>query len=145
LRQSPASSPLAETFFEIGEHDTADELFESWLTADPQWRWGWIGRADCYRGWVKAYPEDPHRAEDLLLRGYSIPGVRDRADIADRLMLLCEETGRPDEAREWKRKAGLLRNPTAAARPGGRKVGRNESCPCGSGRKYKKCCGSPAS
>ena len=58
-------------------------------------------------------------------------------------MLLCEETGRPDEAREWKRKAVLLRNPTAAARPGGRKVGRNEPCPCGSGRKYKKCCDPP--
>lgn len=23
----------------------------------------------------------------------------------------------------------------------GRKVGRNEDCPCGSGKKYKKCCG----
>ncbi|HNW16714.1 MAG TPA: SEC-C metal-binding domain-containing protein, partial [bacterium] len=22
------------------------------------------------------------------------------------------------------------------------KVGRNDSCPCGSGKKYKKCCGS---
>ena len=28
---------------------------------------------------------------------------------------------------------------TQVARPG--KVGRNEPCPCGSGRKYKKCCG----
>jgi len=26
----------------------------------------------------------------------------------------------------------------------GRKVGRNERCPCGSGKKYKHCCGSPA-
>jgi SEC-C motif len=26
---------------------------------------------------------------------------------------------------------------------GGQKVGRNELCPCGSGKKYKKCCGSP--
>ncbi|OWZ83733.1 preprotein translocase subunit SecA [Natranaerobius trueperi] len=26
----------------------------------------------------------------------------------------------------------------------GKKVGRNEPCPCGSGKKYKKCCGSPA-
>ncbi len=25
-----------------------------------------------------------------------------------------------------------------------RKVGRNDPCPCGSGRKYKKCCGSPS-
>lgn len=24
-----------------------------------------------------------------------------------------------------------------------RKVGRNEPCPCESGKKYKKCCGSP--
>ncbi|MGQ9733412.1 MAG: SEC-C metal-binding domain-containing protein, partial [Candidatus Zipacnadales bacterium] len=23
----------------------------------------------------------------------------------------------------------------------GRKVGRNDPCPCGSGKKYKKCCG----
>ena len=23
----------------------------------------------------------------------------------------------------------------------GRKIGRNEPCPCGSGKKYKKCCG----
>ena len=26
-------------------------------------------------------------------------------------------------------------------RPTGKKVGRNEPCPCGSGRKYKRCCG----
>ncbi|WP_371740172.1 SEC-C metal-binding domain-containing protein [Bradyrhizobium sp. CCBAU 51765] len=25
--------------------------------------------------------------------------------------------------------------------PRGTKVGRNEPCPCGSGKKYKKCCG----
>jgi len=25
----------------------------------------------------------------------------------------------------------------------GRKIGRNEPCPCGSGKKYKKCCGAP--
>ena len=30
-------------------------------------------------------------------------------------------------------------NPTR--RPAGKKVGRNEPCPCGSGRKYKRCCG----
>jgi preprotein translocase subunit SecA len=25
------------------------------------------------------------------------------------------------------------------------KVGRNDPCPCGSGKKYKRCCGSPKS
>jgi uncharacterized protein len=28
---------------------------------------------------------------------------------------------------------------------GDRKVGRNEPCPCGSGKKFKRCCGSPTS
>ncbi len=27
------------------------------------------------------------------------------------------------------------------AKVGGQKVGRNDPCPCGSGKKYKKCCG----
>jgi uncharacterized protein len=27
----------------------------------------------------------------------------------------------------------------------GRKIGRNEPCPCGSGKKFKRCCGSTAS
>ena len=35
----------------------------------------------------------------------------------------------------------------AASVPGGQvraaKVGRNAPCPCGSGKKFKKCCGSP--
>ena len=31
--------------------------------------------------------------------------------------------------------------PSKARRPGRKKVGRNEPCPCGSGRKYKRCCG----
>jgi hypothetical protein len=30
---------------------------------------------------------------------------------------------------------------TRRPQPFGRKVGRNESCPCGSGKKYKRCCG----
>lgn len=33
---------------------------------------------------------------------------------------------------------GGLRTPPLKAAPG---VGRNDPCPCGSGRKYKKCCG----
>ena len=45
-------------------------------------------------------------------------------------------------------KAGIQRQevtrapqqPVAAVRAGN-KVGRNDPCPCGSGKKYKKCCG----
>ncbi len=38
----------------------------------------------------------------------------------------------------WRRRQ--TRPPVAAAMP---KIGRNEACPCGSGRKYKRCCGRP--
>ena len=40
---------------------------------------------------------------------------------------------------EWLYSEGLLR-PTTVVREG-KKVGRNEPCPCGSGKKYKQCCG----
>jgi len=34
--------------------------------------------------------------------------------------------------------------PNRNAQPAGGKVGRNAACPCGSGRKYKRCCGKAA-
>ncbi|MBS6829370.1 MAG: SEC-C domain-containing protein [Desulfovibrio sp.] len=38
---------------------------------------------------------------------------------------------------------GVALRPTAYRRPDP-KVGRNDPCPCGSGKKYKKCCGAAA-
>lgn len=40
---------------------------------------------------------------------------------------------------EWLYSAGNLKTTTVVRE--GRKVGRNEPCPCGSGKKYKQCCG----
>lgn len=42
------------------------------------------------------------------------------------------------------RYAELQRTNTVGARVDGVKVGRNDPCPCGSGKKFKKCCGAPA-
>jgi hypothetical protein len=44
-----------------------------------------------------------------------------------------EEPRRAKESRYWR--------PVAARRPSLPKVSRNAPCPCGSGKKYKKCCG----
>jgi hypothetical protein len=92
------------------------------------------------------------RAEKLLRRGYRVPGVRDRVYIAERLQEVCEDGGRPDDARQFGEQAERLRQePLRAAAglapPAGDvarrvKVGRNVPCPCGSGKKFKKCCGS---
>jgi preprotein translocase subunit SecA len=40
--------------------------------------------------------------------------------------------------------AGAARPGAAAAAAAGARVGRNDPCPCGSGKKYKKCCGADA-
>ena len=40
--------------------------------------------------------------------------------------------------------AAVAAGQTAVAPRGGRKIGRNSRCPCGSGRKYKRCCGANA-
>ena len=143
---------LGGAYFDAGTTEKAEELFGSWLEADPGWGWGWIGWADCYLPWA-GRPADFGRAEKLLRRGYRVPGIRDRADIAERLQEVCEESGRPGEARQFREQAERLRqkppHPAAKpARPPGdtartAKVGRNAPCPCGSGKKFKKCCGSP--
>ena len=43
--------------------------------------------------------------------------------------------GMHDFWKERRQPANLARRPTR------KKVGRNEPCPCGSGRKYRRCCG----
>ena len=40
---------------------------------------------------------------------------------------------------EWKYVAGNII--TETVKRDGEKIGRNDPCPCGSGKKYKKCCG----
>ena len=39
---------LGGAYFDAGMTEKAEELFRSWLDADPAWGWGWIGWADCY-------------------------------------------------------------------------------------------------
>jgi tetratricopeptide (TPR) repeat protein len=172
---------LAESYFELGEVEKAEALYRAWLAADPCWGWGWIGWSDCYR-FTRTEQVDLSRCEQILREGFAIAGVRDRADIADRLADVCEEQGRDEEAKEFRQQserrdttievsqtvssagtvlrqktqlnfggaglplsdlsnvAGMLREtPTMPVTR--QKVGRNEPCPCGSGKKYKKCCG----
>ena len=88
---------LAESYFELGETSKAEALFEQWLAADPRWGWGWIGWADLHF-FAENRPKDYGRAEELLARGYAMGGVRDREDIADRLVLAVSG--------DWARRGG---------------------------------------
>ena len=82
---------LADSYFETGQQETADELYQSWLEEDPAWGWGWIGWADCYTPFGPGKAQDYPRAEEILHRGYAVPGVREAEHIAGRLALICED------------------------------------------------------
>src|SRR6516162_982036 len=173
---------LAESYYELGETEKAEGLYREWLDADPRWGWGWIGWSDCYR-FTRTERRDWNGCEQILREGFAIAGVRDRADIADRLADACEEQGRSEEAKELRREAqrsaatvetsvnvssvgkvlrqktkinfggeglplselsnvaAMLRGTPPPAPVTSHKIGRNEPCRCGSGKKFKKCCG----
>ena len=173
---------MAESYYELGAAEEAKALYRGWLKLDPRWGWGWIGWSDCYQ-FTRTESRDLNRAEQLLREGLAIADIRDRSDIVERLADLCEEQGRNEEAKEFRRQAkasaaaiestlevhshgSVLRNKltvtfgdqglplselsnvaarlrAASSQPAiaRKKVGRNEPCPCGSGKKFKKCCG----
>jgi len=64
-------------------------------------------------------------------------GVDFGGDENGRNSLAIAVTGRPEMIRNLTY-SGFLKDPKSP------KVGRNEPCPCGSGKKHKKCCDSPA-
>lgn len=131
---------LAESHFELGDTGKTDTLYREWLSADPQWGWGWIGWARCYQ-FARAEMKDLNRAEQLLLEGLSVAQVRDSDELAEDLVALYETQGRLKEAQEMIRRA----RPSFTVPRSEPKVGRNDPCPCGSGKKFKKCCGSALS
>ena len=119
---------MAESCFDMGEASKADRLYEDWLAADPGWGWGWIGWSDLY--WLFSQRErDYQRAEQILTRAIGIPELRDRNYVLERLSDLHEESGQTED------------NITPFVAERRKKIGRNDPCPCGSGKKYKRCCG----
>ncbi len=149
---------VADTYNEAGELETVDRLYRLWFTDDPCWGWGWISWADCY--WLFTPRErDFPRGEAILREALAVAELRDRAEVLRRLADLYAESGRPEEEREVReqlaatrqvKKPGKPRSVPGSAPPSvpqfqqrvvEKKIGRNAPCPCGSGKKYKKCCG----
>ncbi|MFQ5639954.1 MAG: SEC-C metal-binding domain-containing protein [bacterium] len=139
---------LAESYSQIGEMERAESLYKKWLKDDPEWGWGWIGWSDCY--WLQNRDDNIFKmAEKILKEGISIASVRDRQDIYDRLESLYSERGREKDAEEIRQKTNVLSHRIKNGLQKNQnlqkvkkiKVGRNDPCPCGSGKKFKKCCG----
>ncbi|MBW1913113.1 MAG: SEC-C domain-containing protein, partial [Deltaproteobacteria bacterium] len=113
--------------------------------------------------WVEHLQDMDHMKEGIGLRGYGqldplreyqkesfalFEGLMERIReetllTLSRIHLLRQ---RPEEVPRQKKKAMHLSHGDEGAKPEtvkrkGQKIGRNAPCPCGSGKKYKKCCG----
>jgi len=77
---------LAQTYYQMGEIEKTDSLFDKWLKLEPDWGWGWIGWSDSY--WLRqdlGLEKDFDKAEKILRKGLSVPKVADKDFIKDRL------------------------------------------------------------
>jgi tetratricopeptide (TPR) repeat protein len=136
---------MAEGYFYSGDIETGDRLFAELLREDPDNGWGYVGWSDCY--WVGPVEKRYEIAEGILLKGYARSELQDRIAVVDRLRDVYKEWGKADKAQEFEKifadlwrdepQRFLYRRPAPIK---SKKVGRNDPCPCGSGKKYKKCC-----
>jgi tetratricopeptide (TPR) repeat protein len=114
-----------EILAEAGFESEAREQVKENLQRFPGDVWVTIKAGDAYLSL-----KDEREAEAAYRRALAVAKEKeDRNSAQERLVDLLESSGRGSEA------AALKAGP-----PGKTRVGRNAPCPCGSGKKYKKCC-----
>ena len=131
---------IAESYYALGDAKKCDQLYKDWLNEDPNWGWGYIAWSDCYGFGTNKIAPDQIKAREIIKIALTKPTIRDKADVLMRAIEIYEELGQKEEANKLKEEKRRLEKPliTPAVQP---KIGRNEPCPCGSGKKYKRCCG----
>jgi tetratricopeptide (TPR) repeat protein len=135
------ASDIAIILAEAGRPQHALARVKQNLSRFPDDAWTHIHAGD-----VQLALTDPASAErafrDAITLARSQGDASAIADANERLArLLADQPGREHEAAAAEREIGRANR---AADGGPRivvKIGRNDPCPCGSGRKYKRCCG----
>jgi lipopolysaccharide biosynthesis regulator YciM len=133
---------IAESYFRLGMLDKGESEYKKLTDENPTWGWGWIGWADEYSIFKENINHD--KAIEILTQSLKVGGIDETDEIKLRLRKLYENCGLTDKANALSvgenDKKSMVHSTVI---PDGRKVkvGRNEPCPCGSGNKYKRCCG----
>ena len=160
---------LAELYYLLGKREEADALFEKMLEEDPEDVYLWAGYAREYGGRYgydneRAYTIYKRGIDAVLAECAKQPELdllhyRDIDLLYDEIAEVCTILGKTEEADEWLEKSRAISRsaedryttvteaPDFSCEPPKQqpiiappKVGRNDPCPCGSGKKYKKCC-----
>lgn len=137
---------IADSHYALGSEKECDRLYSMWLTSDPTWGWGYIGWSDCYHFGTKKIAANYVKAEEIISKALEEKDLKDRDDVLDRAVEIYTALGKEQKVEELKKELLALTKATksrAAINAPAHviKIGRNDPCPCGSGKKYKKCCG----
>ncbi len=144
-----------------GSPQAGDEEFQKLIEMHPDFIWYPIWWADEYY-FIKNSPNyDIDKAIEILENAVTLKFDKDKDVLYERLIETYKIKGSKDDMErvkelldswitEYKKrdsspgtedfKSLLKREPPAEPAPK-EKIGRNDPCPCGSGKKYKKCCG----
>jgi preprotein translocase subunit SecA len=114
-----------------------DSLWVEHLTAMERMREGIGLQAVGQRDPLVAYKTEGHNQFQNLLSAIQHYVVHTIYHVK------IERRGAPEAAPSPMAKAAVNRGDVSKQKPkvGGKKIGRNDPCPCGSGKKYKHCCG----
>ena len=140
---------IAESLFQTGMAGKGENNYKKITKESPTWAWGWIGWADAYSS------DDEHKnlekSIEILEQAINIDGIEEKDEIMLRLQELYLDAGKvviDDNVEDCRESINGLHEAqkqapdTVVDNPVRKvKIGRNEKCPCGSGQKYKRCCG----
>lgn len=147
---------IADSNFNLGKPEITDTLYSQWLKENPKWSWGWIGWSDCYSFFKGTSTENLLKSERILKEAMDVEGIDEKEYILDRLLgvykQMKNETGINSITQSIESLSKAMKQvkqsshsatptPTPTMSNDKCKIGRNEPCPCGSGKKFKKCCG----
>lgn len=135
---------IAESYYCLGNKTECDRLFEKWLADDPAWGWGYIGWSLYYQLGASNIEPDYAKAEEIISKALKEKNIRDKVDVVYSAIDIYSFLGNNQKLAELKIELKKLTTKMKTINQNlitVTKIGRNDPCPCGSGKKYKKCCG----
>ena len=91
---------LAQAYFEMGQPQKGEELFQELTTDYPRWAWGWIFWSDVYGIFAEERDKNLDRALHILNEALTVKGLSDKEDVMDRIEETKKQMGKEIDLKE---------------------------------------------
>ncbi len=142
-----AKRDIADAYADMGQTEKCLQLYEQYLKEDPLWGWAWIG----YYRQLQCVDKSKYESvlDELYQKVKSGMNFREKEDLFMELGDEYNTLGNQERADYFYALKNVEKNRHRSPHTDSKsilpvskkKIYPNDPCPCGSGRKYKKCCG----